>query len=419
MDESTKELAVHVTEGGALVSGDIGLLQSLFLSIGIDSSEASRVGQGTADLAAVGAGLGALSTSLDGAWVQLTPDSHMRLVELMKHNVPTDGVFSGVIRGEKGRIDSFMQFTAGGINPNAMASLATLAAIMALRSAIAQLETLVQSMDVKLDQLLQDNRADALGDINGLTQVLTRAVDLYDETGRVTDTAWSQIAGHATALAQASSHALAQIGVMTKSIATGQFASRADAVKSLTDSELRHWLVILAAAQANQIRLETLELAHLGARNPEAVPSHAAAIKSAAERRQLTASNHLRALISAIATTSDVSDFNRLKNPLKSRALLDSAEQAIEIIGVFGEIYGLQDLAHHDVERESWRKSLSDLTKSTTTAVASAAKSVPVGIAKVSGDVVIKAASQIEAKRDPLKPTESDSAPTSESQTVK
>jgi hypothetical protein len=418
MDETPQELAVHVAERGALVSGDPELLQALFLNIGVDSTKTSRVGQGTADLAAAVAGLAAISTSLDSAWVQLTPDSHMRLLELIKHNLPTDGLFSGVIRGDKGRIDSFVQFTAGGINPIAMTNIANLAATMALRNAIAQLETLVQSMDVKLDQLLQDNRAKALGDINGLTQVLSRAVDLYDETGRVTETAWSQIAGHATALAQASSQALAQIDAMTKAIAAGSFARQADAIKSLTDSELRPWLVILAAAQANQLRLETLELAHLGAHDPEAVPSNAAAIKSTAEQRQLTASHHVQALLDAIGTTADVSDFNRLKNPLKSRALLDSAEKAIKLISVFGEIYGLQDLALQDVERETWRKSLSDLTKSTTTAVASAAKSVPVGIAKVSGDVVIKAASQIEAKREPEAPTKTDSDLTAESQSV-
>ncbi|MDO2932979.1 hypothetical protein Q2T94_01490 [Paeniglutamicibacter sulfureus] len=418
MDELTQELAVHVAERRALISGDPELLQTLFQEIGVDSSHTSRVGQGTTDLAAMTAGLTALSTSIDSAWVQLTPDSHMRLLELLKHNVPIDGLFSGVIRGEKGRIDSFMQFTTGGINPAAMANIATLAATIALRSAIAQLETLVQSMDVKLDQLLQDNRAKALGDINGLTQVLARAVDLFDEAGLVTDTAWSQIAGHATALAQVSSHALAQIDAMTKSIPTGTFARQADALKSLTDSELRPWLIILAAAQANQLRLETLELAHLGSRTPEAVPAHAAAIKLTSERRQRTAIHHLQALLDVIGTMADVSDLNRIKNPLKSRIVLDSAERAIQLIAVFGEIYDLQDLVFQDVERESWRKSLSDLGKSTTTVVASAAKSVPVGIAKASGDAVIKAASQIEAKREPDTRTESDSDPNTGSQLV-
>jgi hypothetical protein len=49
----------------------------------------------------------------------------------------------------------------------------------------------------------------------------------------------------------------------------------------------------------------------------------------------------------------------------------------------------------------TWRKSLSDFAKTTTTAVSSVAKAVPVGIAKAGGDVVIRAAAQIEGKRSP------------------
>lgn len=78
-------------------------------------------------------------------------------------------MFSGVIRGTKGRIDSIAQFTTGGMNPLVMSNLATLTATMALRSAVAQLEDLAKAMDVKLDRLLEDNRARALGDVQGLT----------------------------------------------------------------------------------------------------------------------------------------------------------------------------------------------------------------------------------------------------------
>jgi hypothetical protein len=71
------------------------------------------------------------------------------------------------------------------------------------------------------------------------------------------------------------------------------------------------------------------------------------------------------------------------------------------LIGTFAEIYGLEGLLQEEVERETWRKSLSDFAKTTTTAVSSVAKAVPVGIAKAGGDVVIRAAGQIEAKRSP------------------
>jgi hypothetical protein len=80
---------------------------------------------------------------------------------------------------------------------------------------------------------------------------------------------------------------------------------------------------------------------------------------------------------------------------------LDSAESASRLIGTFAEIYSLDGLLQGKLERETWRKSLSDFAKTTTSAVSSVTKAVPVGIAKASGDVVIRAANQIEAKRSP------------------
>jgi hypothetical protein len=338
---------------------------------------------------------------MDGSWVQLTPESHQRLLELAQFNLPQGDVFSGVLRGAKGQIDSFAQFTSGGMNPLMMSNLATLTATMALRSAVAQLEELAQAMDVKLDRLLDDNRARALGDVQGLTQVLLRAFELYEETGKITETAWSQVAGHATALAQASSHALAQIELLTRSLDVRSTAEKASAAEAIASKELRSWLVILAACQANQQRLETLELVHLRQRDPEAVEAHAASIQGSVARREEAAASRLQSLQDALTSAANISDFNRVRSPQKSRSLLDSAETAVRLIGLFAQIYGLEGLLEGKVERETWRKSLSDFAKTSTTAVTSVAKSVPVGIAKVGGDAVIRAASQIEAKRSP------------------
>lgn len=401
MSESSKEVGIHVSGGTAVLAGDPDLISNLLSRLDVDANQARKTGRGTADLVANVTGLSAVLASLDGSWVQLTPESHLRLVELAKFNLSQDGVFSGVIRGTKGQIDSFAQFTTGGMNPLVLSNIATLTAMMALRSAVAQLEELAQAMDVKLDRLLEDNRARALGDVQGLTQVLLRTFELYEETGKVTDTAWSQIAGHATALAQASSHALVQIENLTKSLNARAFVDKVKAAEAAADNELRSWLVILAACQANQQRLETLELVHLSQRDPDAIEAHAKSIEGSAARREYAAVSRLQSLLDALASAANVSDFNRLRSPQKSRSLLDSAESASRLIGTFAEIYSLDGLLRGEMERETWRKSLSDLAKTSTTAISSVAKAVPGGIAKVGGDAVIRAANQIEAKRSP------------------
>jgi hypothetical protein len=398
MSETT-EVGIHVSGDAAVLTGDRGLVESLMAKLDIDSTHVDRLGQGSADLLAQATGVAAVAAAIDGSWVRLTPESTRRLAELAQFNLSQDGLFSGVFRGSMGRIDSFAQFTTGGMNPVAMANLATLTATMALRRAVAQLEELAEAMDVKLDRLLDDNRAKALGDVQGLTVVLTRAFELYEATGRISETAWSQIAGHATSLAQASSHALAQIATMTQTLNAKSLAEKASAAESIAAKELRSWLVILAAAQANQQRLETLELVHVRQHDPDAVEAHAAAIRSAAANRSTAVTARVQELVDALTAAANVSDFNRVRSPQKSKMLLDSAERAVELIGVFAQIYGLDGLTTGEVERESWRKSLTDFAKTTGNVVSSGARAVPVGIAKVGGDAVIRVAGQIEAQR--------------------
>ena len=398
MSETT-EVGIHVSGDAAVLTGDRGLVESLMAKLDIDSTHVDRLGQGSADLLAQATGVAAVAAAIDGSWVQLTPESTRRLAELAQFNLSQDGLFSGVFRGSMGRIDSFAQFTTGGMNPVAMANLATLTATMALRRAVAQLEELAEAMDVKLDRLLDDNRAKALGDVQGLTVVLTRAFELYEATGRISETAWSQIAGHATSLAQASSHALAQINTMTQTLNAKSLAEKASAAEAIAAKELRSWLVILAAAQANQQRLETLELVHVRQHDPDAVEAHAAAIRSAAANRSTAVTARVQELVDALTAAANVSDFNRVRSPQKSKMLLDSAERAVGLIGVFAQIYGLDGLTTGEVERESWRKSLTDFAKTTGNVVSSGARAVPVGIAKAGGDAVIRVAGQIEAQR--------------------
>lgn len=61
--------------------------------------------------------------------------------------------------------------------------------------------------------LLEENRTAALGDMQGLAHVPS----LYEETGRISDIAWSQISGHAFALAQTWAPASGHVDTLTAS----------------------------------------------------------------------------------------------------------------------------------------------------------------------------------------------------------
>lgn len=399
MNTDNTEVGLCISGDSAVVTGPKDLVANVLDELGVRSSTTAKLGQSMADVAAGASGIAAMTSAMDGRWFQMTAESHNKLTQLANYNPPQNGLLSGVLRANKGKIDSFLNFQrSSGLNPIAMSNVAALAGTLAVRSAVAQVEQLVQEMDVKLDQLLQDNRAEALGNVQGMTQILSRTYEIFEETGCVSDTAWDQIAGHATALAQSTSHCKRQIDSMTASLNSRAFADRADAARYIADGELRLWLAILAASHANQKRLEALELARLEHEDGTTLEVYLAASTKTAELEDSLVANQIGALLGALQSSADVSDFHRVRSPQKSHQLLDSVEETVARISRFEAIYGLEDLQLADTERETWRKSVADLAKTAGGSIATAAKRVPNSAGKVGGFVLAKGTTALQSR---------------------
>ncbi|MDF9276235.1 hypothetical protein P4U43_00335 [Arthrobacter sp. EH-1B-1] len=380
MNEHPQNIGIFVSGNEAAVVGPSDLVQKFMDELSINPDLAGNAKKATLNAVAAAAGLSAIGSSMAGKTFTLTADS-ADLVEKFRHFAP-EGPLAGVIRGAQGRIVGHAKFEPAAVNPMAMSNVAMLSAAAALKAALADLEQLVEAMDIKLDRLLSDNRAKALGDVQGITQVLEKAYSLYEETGRISETTWAQVSGHATALAQASSHALNQLDVIADSLKKGSAGERADAAKHVSGSELRSWLVLLAACQANQTRLDTLEIVHAARSAPEDLEFHRAATERAAAQQHELAGLRMQRLNDAVADTASINDFSRVINPLRSRSTLNAVEIIVKIVRQFAAIYGLEDLVYGTVERESWRKSLSDLKGQTRQVLGSVAQSVPETVGK-------------------------------------
>lgn len=399
MIHDSTDVEIVLSENGALVAGPDEAVAALLSRLEIPDVSTESAGQSVKNLFADLTGVASVASAFDPKWVHLSSESFARAQELGGLQKNAQGLIVGVLRGEKGRLDQFLQFdAAGGINPMMMSNAATLAATMALRSAIAQLETLVESMDVKLDVLLEDNRTAAIGDVQGLTHVLTQAYGLYEKTGRISETVWSQITGHATALAQAESKARRHLDNLAVSVDKGSFAKRADAMHRMADGELQHWLIILAAVQANRQRLDVLKLAHLLEQDPDAVPSHAEDTRASGEEERRLLTLTVKGLSDAIASAADVSDANRVRNPLRSRKLIEEAEHSLRVVSAFAEVTGIEVVAGQ-VQREPWRKSVVGLAKGTASEARNIASSVPKEITRRREDNLIRKVSKIEERR--------------------
>lgn len=376
MAHEDQELGLFVSGSEVSVVGSSDLVQKFVQELAVHPEAMQKAKRSTIEAIASVAGLSTLAGSTPaGATFTMTKESAELLGKWREFN--PEGPVAGLIRGAKGRIASTAKFEPAQMNPMAVSNVAALSAAAALKAALADLEQLVEAMDIKLDRLLSDNRAEALGDVQGVTLVLEKAYSLYEDTGRVSDTTWTQVSHHSTALGQSSAYALNQIDAIVDSLETGSASERADAIKMASRSELQSWLVLLAACGANQDRFDALEISRVGKSEPEELESHLRAIETAAARRRNLTAQRLQKLNDAVTHSAAINDLSRVINPLRSKGTLDSAEAIQATVAAFASIYGLEKLVYGAVERETWRKSLNDLTAQTRQILGSATNSVP------------------------------------------
>lgn len=386
MEHQSQELGLVITGSEVAVVGTTDIVQKFMQELAVRPELGRKAKRATIEAVAAAVGLSSVAgssvvgSSVVGETFTMTEESAKLLHQYSQFN--KDGAVAGIIRGAKGRIVSTAKFEPAQMNPMVMSNVAALSAAAALKAALADLEQLVEAMDIKLDRLLSDNRAQALGDVQGVTLVLEKAFALYEETGRVSETTWAQVSGHSTSLAQASSYALNQLDVIVDSLAAGSTSERADAIKLASRTELQSWLVLLAACQANQDRFDALEVAHVAKNEPLEVEYHVRAIEASAARRRDFTAQRLQKLNDAVESTATINDFSRVISPLRSKTTLDAAEAIQATVAKFATVYGLESLVYGTVERESWRKSLTDLTVQTRQLVGTAASSVPGAVGK-------------------------------------
>lgn len=357
-------------------------MQRFIRDLAVRTDLTQKAKTATIEAVAAATGLNVLAdSSTTGATFTMTAESAALLKKYREYN--PDGPVAGIIRGVKGQIASTAKFEPAQVNPMMVSNVAALSAAAALKAALADLEKLVEAMDVKLDRLLSDNRAKALGDVQGITMVLEKAYTLYQETNRISETTWAQIANHGTSLGQASSHALNQLDFIADSLISGSATDRSNAITAASKTDIRSWLVLLAACSANQDRFDALEVAHVAKAEPNDVDPHLRAIKEAELRRRALIAVHLQKLNDAVSLISEVNDFSRVVSPLRSRATLNAAEKIQTDVACYANVYKLDGLVYGKVERESWRKSLSDLTTHTKDMVGTAGGSLPGAVSKI------------------------------------
>jgi hypothetical protein len=404
MENDSAELGLYVEGEAALIVGDDADIDALIERIWADDARPKSVSMTKDALAAVSAATGFASQSQanGGKWVKLTEESAAKLRDLAVNNPPKNGVMAGVIRGPKGRINQHAKFVmpgGGTPNPLMMSNAATLAMSMAIQVAIEDLRKYLETMDVKLDKLLQNDRAEAMGEIRGITRIMSEAFDMYQETGRVSSVSWDKVQHHPTSLASFVAQSVEQIESMTEKISQGSVSDKAKSAARLAKEELSFWLSILAISLANQKRFHVLELARVNQEHPEDAEIHREVTAKHNEAMGLNVSRAIKRLSDALEDAGSVGDLARVLQPIPARSLVQAVNSAHGQVDQFVSITELDALSWGDATDKGWGRSVADVAQKGGAAVGSSVKGLFGGARNAAERAVLKQAKRIETER--------------------
>lgn len=411
MIDNDRELSLYVDGSDALVAGDPTAIAELFRKLDVKEETRANLGSGVADLLAglAGAAATAMAANVEGNSFHMTPESYARFLELVGSTEEKLGIVSGVLRQSDGRIDTIIELVSSSpVNPAAAANVHIMAATLAIRVALKELDTLVQAVDAKLDTIVRDNRDEALGNVQGTTHVLDKAFGFFEETGRLNDALWDQVSGQAAVLAQAHAVALNHLNTIADGLAVKNLGKRVSSAEAAAKGELKHWLVIAAVTLTNMVRMDSLEAVR-SANDGSDSTAHSRHIAKSRERRMASTTAALQNLSDAVSAAVDVDAFTRVTNPMEMAKLYTAAEELQRLLRIFSSNFGMPEASA--IKRTQWHESVLRLGQKATGAVAGAAAAVAEGVVsvpKVIGDsvedTILHVAKGIEARRAPVEP---------------
>ena len=207
----------------------------------------------------------------NGRWVKLTEESAQKVAQY-------GGTGTGVVR-EGGKIRHILKFedlskASSLANPQMLTGVAGVMTQMALEQAIQEITDYLETIDSKIDDLLQDQKDQSIANLVGVAHMIDETMMIRSKVGIVTETTWSKIAGCPQDLVRAQGYALLKIEGLSKKLSEAGDAAEAERLSVQLQQDITEWMSILGNAVQLQDKLYVLELDRVMAERPETLEPH-------------------------------------------------------------------------------------------------------------------------------------------------
>jgi hypothetical protein len=343
---------------GLAIIGDPTDVERFLASEGLSSKELGL--QRLKSLAGPGAAVAQAGSELaanSARWVQLTPKSaHLAMKHGLRRSSKT-GLSTGVVRGQKGQIKGFVEFTKGPgsflTNPAILAGAASIMAQLAMQQAMDEITTYLATIDEKVDDVLRAQKDAVLARMIGVGFVLEEAMTLRERRGRVDEVTWSKAQTAPATIAETQAYALRQLDALAEKLERKTSIGDLATAAKEAEAKVQEWLAVLARCFQLQDAIAVLELDRVLDASPDELDGHRLGLKEARQNRLELISRTTQLLVARMNAAAGMANEKVLLHPTTSPAVVRSSNHVATSVDDFHGRLGIES-GRESAEARRW-----------------------------------------------------------------
>ncbi|CAL9367916.1 hypothetical protein SUDANB106_00802 [Streptomyces sp. enrichment culture] len=298
-----------------------------------------------------------------GRWVKLTRESAQVVKKYgLRKNAKT-GLSTGVVRGQKGQIRGFVEFTRGPrsllTNPAALANTAKLMTQVAMQQTMDEITDYLTAIDEKVDDILRAQKDAVLARMIGVGFVVEETLTIREKRGRVDEITWSKVQDAPTTIADTQAYALRQLDALAEKLeGKTKIGDLAEAVRE-AEPAVREWLAVLARCFQLQDAVAVLELDRVLDASPEELDGHRLGLKAARRKRLEYIARSTERLVARMNAAAEAANSKVLLHPTKSPAVVRSSNQVVTGVHDFHGRLGIES-GRRSSEARRWAEAAAE-----------------------------------------------------------
>ena len=311
--------------------------------------------------AAAEAGSGIAANS--GRWVKLTKES-AELVKKHGLRESKSGLKTGVVKGSKGQVKTFVQFAKGPgtmlTNPAVLAGAAGVMAQVAMRQTMDEITNYLAVIDEKVDDVLRAQKDTVLARMIGTGLVIDEAFTIREHGGRVNEVTWSKVQAAPATIAETQAYALRQLDALADKLESKRNLSDLAEAAEQAQEKAQDWLVVLARCWQLQDAISVLELDRVLDAAPDDLDGHRLGLKAARQNRLELLSRTTERLMSRLDAAAAKANTKVLRHPTRAREVVHASNQVGMAVLQFHERLGIEG-GRQSVEARRWAEAAAEV----------------------------------------------------------